>query len=882
MTATRSSLPCRRYRTTALRPKVILYRLGSVLALASLIVTSSTLTGHAAPKPDGKAAAIMAPTPIKNMMLEPAQAVLDGSYAFQTLAVVGQAGDGSQRDLTDGATFTSSNPGVVRIGKDNVAYPVSDGTADITVSVGGRSAKSHLIVKNSKTDVNIGFETAITPILVKNGCTGSACHGAPQGQGNFKLSFFGYEAAKDWDTIVKGANGRRIDLKNPMQSLFLRKPTNGVGHGGGKRFGPDSPEGKVFAAWLRAGAPLKPKSVQIAQAAAANARSGAKLVAFGGEPKPEPKAGFAPRIASIEVLPATRLIRQPNSKHQLIVMAKYTDGSERDVTPFARFSSDDDGIAVINGMGKLTALRRGEANFMVRFAGKVGLSTAVVQPQPPMTNYPKLPVNNFVDEAVFAKLKTLNMTPSELCDDATFVRRAYFDIIGTPPMPGAVRDFIEDQSPNKRSKMIDELLDQPGYKDYQTILWSDLLRNTRTLIKEDGVRAYTAFIRASFADNKPFDQFVRDLLTGTGSNYHNETATANYFKVTSDPAELTTSTSQIFMGVRLECARCHNHPFDRWSQDDFYGVAAFFAKTHVGGGEQRDEATVYTDNNGEIKQPRTGQTMPPKLLTAEQPITDTQGDLRVKLAQWITAKDNPFFAKATVNRMWKQMFGRGIVHPADDFRATNPPINAPLLDKLAEDFVANGYDLKHLIRVICNSRVYQLSSVPNSTNATDLKNFSHYYLKRLGPEQLLDSISIATGINEQFPGLRDGTRAINLADNRIGSGFLDVFGRSNRLQVAERSQETSMSQALAMMNGPTLNNKITDPKGRLTNLINRLGERSDKAILDEMYLASLARFPTDKERAQAKEYIAKSPTPKEGYEDLMWVILNTKEFLFNH
>ena len=871
MTATRSAL--------VRLQRVVFTRAYSVplLALTTLAALAApAMAGRVKIKPNGSAAPAVGLAPVKSILLQPAQATLDGSYAFQTLAVVGQAGDGSQRDLTDGAAFTSSNAGVIKIGKDNIAYPVSDGQADVTVSLNGQTAKTHLVVKNSKTDANLGFETAITPILVKNGCTGSACHGAPQGQGGLKLSFFGYEAQKDWETIVKGEGGRRIDMKSPMQSLFLRKPANLIGHGGGKRFLPDGPEAKVFAAWLRAGAPYKPKAVM--QAQADFSKPGLKLAGFG----PDPKAASAPRIESIDVIPGTRLIRQPNSKHQLIVMAKYTDGSERDVTPFARFSSDDDGIAPINSAGKLTALRRGEANLMVRFGGKVGLSTAVVQPQPPLANYPKLGVNNFIDETVWTKLKTLNMTPSEVCDDATFIRRAYFDIIGTPPLPGAVREFLDDKDTGKRSKLIDELLERPEYKDYQTILWSDLLRNTSTLLKEDGVRAYTAFIRASFADNKPFDQFVRDLLTGTGSNYHNESATANYYRVTSDPAELTTSTSQIFLGVRLECCRCHNHPFDRWSQDDFYGVAAFFAKTHVGEGVQKDEVSVYTDNNGEVRQLRTGQVMQPKLLTAEQPIADTSGDLRVKLAQWITAKDNPFFAKATVNRMWKQMFGRGIVHPADDFRATNPPINAPLLDKLADDFVANGYDLKHLIRTICNSRVYQLSSTPNSTNGDDLKNFSHYYIKRLGPEQLLDTISIATGVNEQFPGLRDGTRAINLADNRVGSGFLDVFGRSSRLQVAERSQETSMSQALAMMNGPTLNNKIADPSGRIAKLLARLGDRSDKAILDEMYLAALSRFPTDKERKQAQEYLAKSATPKEGYEDLMWVMLNTKEFLFNH
>ena len=357
---------------------------------------------------------------------------------------------------------------------------------------------------------------------------------------------------------------------------------------------------------------------------------------------------------------------------------------------------------------------------------------------------------------------------------------------------------------------------------------------------------------------------------------------ANYYRVTSDPSELTTSTSQIFMGVRLECCRCHNHPFDRWSQDDFYGFASFFSKTHLRGGTAKDEIVVFTDGNGEVRQLRTGQVMPPKVLTDEQPLADTSGDVRSKLADWITAPENPFFAKATVNRIWKQFFGRGIVHPVDDFRATNPPINPALLDALAKDFVAHNYDIKYLIRTLCNSEVYQLSSQTNSTNGEDTKNFSHYYIKRLGPEQLLDSISQATGVPEMFPGVAPGTKAINLVDNNIGSFFLDVFGRSRRILSQERNQETSIAQALALMNGGTINSKISSPKGRIAKLIASLGDRSEKAILEEMFLATFARTPTEKELKQALAYLEKAPTHQEGFEDLMWAMLNTREFLFNH
>jgi hypothetical protein len=819
-----------------------------------------------------RSAAPVALAPLTGLNAYPSEATLDGSYSFQTILAVGKAQDGSERDLTETATLTSSNPSVVRIGADKIAYPVHDGTAEVTVSAGGRAAKVKFLVKNTKTNANLAFETAITPILVKNGCAGSGCHGAPNGRGGLKLSFFGYESEKDWEAIVKANGGRRIHASDPAKSSFILKPAGVVGHGGGKRFAPDGPEARVFTAWIKAGAPFKPKAAQTA-----GQERGTQLAGL----KPEPKA-VVPTIDSIFVTPGARLIRQADSRHQLVVTAKMSDGSERDVTPFARYNCDDDGIAVVSSAGKLTALRRGEANIMVRYAGKVGLSSIMVQPQKPIENYPNAPRNNFIDDHVFSKLKALNIIPSDLCDDATFIRRVYFDIAGTPPLPGAVRTFIEDTDPQKRVKLIHELLERPEFRDYQTILWADLLRNTETLLKTEGVKAYTNFIRDSFAENKPFDQFVRELLTGSGSTYKNESAAANYYRVTNDPTELTTSTSQIFLGVRLDCARCHNHPFDRWTMNDFYGMSAFFAKTHQRGGLDRDEIIVYTDDRGEVRHIMTNQVVTPKYLTEANALTDASGDLRVKLAAWLTAKENPFFAKATVNRIWKQFFGRGIVHPADDFRATNPPINAPLLDALARDFVENGFDIKHLIRTICTSRTYQLSSKTNATNADDTKNFSHYYIKRLGPQQLLDAIVVATGVEEPYPGQPLGKKAINLADNSVPSYFLDVFGRSRRLQVAEPSQQTSMSQALAMMNGPTINNKITDANGRVAQLVARLGDRTPKAILTEIYLATLARYPTEAEIKQTEAYLKTIPTAKEGYEDLMWSLLNTKEFLFNH
>lgn len=496
----------------------------------------------------------------------------------------------------------------------------------------------------------------------------------------------------------------------------------------------------------------------------------------------------------------------------------------------------------------------------------------------------------------------MGIVPSPLCDDAQFLRRASLDIAGVLPTAKAVRDFVANADPDKRRRKIDELLERPEYPDVMTIQWSELLRINRGIIQESGVREYTAFVRDSIAENKPFDQFVRELIgsaayspdqvnksrdsdTKAGqaiyrecSGYHN--GPVNYYRVTADPTELTTSTSQIFLGVRLDCCRCHNHAFDRWTMKDFYGFAAYFAGTGYTYGKARDEVAIFTDKNGEIRNPRTNELALPKPLTASTGAQDAVGDRHKRLAAWITAPDNPFFARATVNRFWKHFFGRGIVHPVDDFRATNPPINEPLLDALAEDFVAKGYDIKQLIRAICNSRTYQLSDKTNPTNESDTKNFSHFYSKRLGPEVLFDAIVTATGVPETFGMGAQARRATNLPDNNVGSYFLDVFGRSRRLQVQERSDQTSMSQALQLMNGPTINDRITSKDGTVARILG--GSLKADEALEELYLSTLSRKPSANEKQVALKYLETAPTQKEGFEDLMWAIINSREFVFNH
>jgi hypothetical protein len=861
--------------------------------LLSLALLISTLAGESAQGQRSRNARSASSPPVSGrLILMPSASVIDGSYGYQTLSAVVNSPDGSALDVTRRATLTSSNPAVIRI-VNGVALPVGDGQAQISASLNGQTARMSITVRNTRTDSALSFENDITPIVIKNGCAGAACHGAQHGQAGFKLSLFGYEPERDRESIWTADRGRRINPSDPANSMLLLKPTGVIPHVGGKRFAKDSLEYRTLLAWIRAGGPLHPRG----GAGTAGKSGGAQLASAGSPVKPESRV----ELEGISVWPEERLITAPNSTHQILVTARFSDGSVRDVTPMARYFSDDEGIASVNGQGVVTALRHGEANIMVRYHGKASVARLMVLTQPRPASYPKIPENNFIDRHIFGKLKKMGIIPAPLSTDAEFIRRVSLDIAGVLPTSRQVRDFVASKDPDKRARLIDELLERPEYQDVMTIQWSELLRVNRIFLQEQGVRQYTAYIRDSFAENRPFDQFVRDLIGSVAytreqveksrdgqtraeqaiyrkaSGHYN--GPINYYRVTADPTELTTSTSQVFLGVRLDCARCHNHPFDRWTMKDFYGFAAYFAGTGYTAGKNRDELAVYVDKNGQIVNPRTNQVELPKPLTAAEGTADPEGRRHKLLAEWITSRDNPFFARAVVNRFWKHFFGRGIVHPVDDFRATNPPVNEPLLDALAKDFIAHNYDVKHLIRTICNSRAYQLSDKTNPTNERDTKNFSYFYSKRLGPEELFDAIVTATGVPESFGGAV-ARRATNLPDNNTPSYFLDVFGRSRRLQVQERSEATSMAQALHLMNGDTINNRIKHPEGRIATLLK--SQLSPKEVIEEIFLSTLCRFPDAREIQLSLTYIEQSPTPKEGYEDLMWAILNSREFIFNH
>jgi hypothetical protein len=722
----------------------------------------------------------------------------------------------------------------------------------------------------------IHFENDIVPILSKLGCNSGGCHGKASGQNGFRLSVFGFDPAADYDAIVKEARGRRVFPASPERSLFLLKPTAQVPHGGGKRMDVDSRDFAMLLDWLAQGMPIGSDS--------------------------------APKLVGLELTPTERVM-QLDAEQQIVATAKYSNGSTRDVTDAAAYTSSAESIAEVNQRGLArTGLVPGEAAITANYMGQIA-AVQIQVPRPGAPNpYPKLPSNNRVDELVWAKLEKMGIVPSDLADNTTFLRRLFIDTIGTLPTPDEVRAFLADTSADKRARAIESVVARDEYADYWAIKWADILLVDRNKLGERGAFEFHRWLREQFARNRPYDEWVRELVTATGDSATN--GPANFYRAVRSPEEATKSVSQAFLGVRLECAQCHHHPFDKWGQADFYGLAGFFnGVERKTSGVRRDPAgqefviseliyhagpretripyfnTLVTTRvlDGGVARPESSKGVAHAGQSHFTPSEDseraTRGDPRIALADWMTGPENSWFARLIANRLWKQFLGRGLVEPEDDLRSTSPATNEPLLSYLAEQVVASDYNLKAVMRLILNSRVYQLSSVPNETNRDDTQNFSHYYVKRLPAEVLLDAISDATGSPEQFPGKPPGTRAIALWDNRLPSYFLEIFGRPERSSPCEcgRSSEPTMAQALHLMNAPEVTEKITSPTGRVSRLIH--GQAPDRMIVEELCLAALGRLPTEKESKVAQRFFARGPR-QQAAEDFLWTLLNAYDFVF--
>ncbi|MBM3786314.1 MAG: DUF1553 domain-containing protein [Acidobacteria bacterium] len=699
----------------------------------------------------------------------------------------------------------------------------------------------------------VTFLRDVAPVLNKAGCTSGPCHGAAKGKNGFKLSLRGYDPQFDYEALLYDLAGRRFNRADPGKSLMLAKPTQQVPHGGGLRFEKDSSYYKIVYNWIAQGVPFGDREKDV--------------------------------VASIEVTPREINMAKPGETVQIRVTALYKDGLTRDVTRDANVESNTPDVAKVDASSLVSGERVGEATMLVRYEGKYStVPLTILNPKPGFAWKP-LPQHNYVDTHIDTKLRKLKIQPSDLAGDASFLRRVTLDLTGQTPTPEEVRSFVADPTPTraKRSKWIDKLIARPAFTDYWTVKWGDLLQNNRKFIGEKGTFGFREWIRESIASNKPFDKLVHELLTSKGSSY--DTPAANYFRVTRDAKATMEKTTQVFLGVRMVCAQCHDHPFERWTQNQYYQMSAFFSAVGVRPGYEVGEEIVFDlREEYEMKHPKDSRVVAPEFLLASTAPVKIPADPRRRdaLAEWLVSKQNPFFAKSVANRMWSYFFGKGIIDPVDDIRASNPPVNPALLDALTRDFTEHNFDLQHLIRTIVNSRSYQAAFTTNEWNALDGENFSHYMPRRLSAEQLMDAITAATGARPNFPEVPADTTSTQLPDPHVGKdGFLDLFGRPSRESACECERRTdfSLPQALNMVNGKTISDAVADPKGRVSKLV--LSGKADAAIVDELYLASLSRLPNKEEAARGLQYLGAGPKAQRA-QDLLWALLNSKGFLYSY
>ncbi|QDU78811.1 Bacterial Ig-like domain (group 2) [Polystyrenella longa] len=782
----------------------------------------------------------------------PQEIQLKGKHSYQHM-VIDQAEGEFVTDRTREATIESLTPEICRV-EENIIFPVDNGTGKIRVSLGDQTQELSVTVTNAGVVQQIDFNRDIMPLLTRYGCNSGPCHGKARGQNGFQLSLLGFDAEFDYNALTKETRGRRLFPPAPEQSLILQKTSAVIPHGGGKKLEPGSLEYNLLARWIASGTPEK---------------------------QPD-----TPTLEKVTVYPSARIM-QNEKEQQLIVTAHYSDGTQKDVTRLTQYQSNEAAIADIDETGLITSgTVTGKAAVMARYHNVIAICNVSV-PLPGDVDeniYDQLPEQNFIDGLVWKNLKELKLLPSEQAPDHTFLRRAYLDVIGRAPTAAETRAFLTDSSSDKRILLIDHLLEQPEYAEFWSSKWADLLRPNPYRVGIKAVLNYDNFIRESFRENKPYDQFVRELVTAQGSTFRNGAVTL--FRDRRTPDEVTTMVGQLFLGIRLDCARCHHHPFEIWGQDDFYSFAAYFARVKYKGTGlsppiSGSEEMIYNGPSGEVKHPLTNEVLPPRPLFGEAPEITEDLDRRESLAIWMTAKENPFFSQVMANRVWADLMGRGMVEPVDDLRGTNPAVNQELLTALGEDFAAHDFNIKQLIRRICTSYVYGLSSNPVERNTVDTRNYSRYYRQRLRAEVLLDSIIQITGDKQSFQAMPAGVSAKELWTTRINSLFLDAFGRPdpNQDPPCERTTDTTIVQALHLMNSEELYKKVTSDKGYAATLV--ASDKTNEQIIEELYLSVYNRFPDAEEREVAISiYNEEGADRKMVTEDLMWAMLNTPEFVF--
>jgi hypothetical protein len=780
--------------------------------------------------------------------VDPSQIRLEGSSARRLLLVEGTTDDGGSIDLTRSVRYVSVDPAVAQVDQLGVVRAVRDGKTTVVVEVEGPglSRTVEVMVEGTRRPRAFNFENQIVPVLSKLGCNASGCHGKAEGQNGFKLSVFGFDPAADHAALTKEARGRRVFPTAPEHSLVLMKMIGQIPHGGGVRASRESEDYRTVRDWIGAGTPF-------------------------GEPGD-------PRVIAIRVEPHERRMTMKGSR-QLRVTARYSDGREADVTAHAKFQSNNDGLATVDGDGLVTVREvPGAVAIMAAYMGSVDLFRAIV-PRPGVATREASVTNDPIDAAVLRRLRQLNIEPSGICTDAEYLRRVYLDVIGTLPTVDEVRRFLTDRRPDRRARLVDELLQRPEYAEFWALRWSDLLRVDRDKLGHKRAFAYYRWIRDRVASNTPLDRFARAIVTAEGPL--DEVGPANFFKVVARPGEAASSLAQVFLGVRIGCAECHHHPYDRWGQDDYYGMEAFF--TPLGVKPSPWGEAILAAGDAVAKNPRTGQAIAAHPLGASRFPLPAGEDSRTALADWLTSAENPYFARNLANRYWAYFLGRGLVEPVDDVRDTNPPSNPELLDALATILVESRFDARALIRAIAGSQTYQRSTQPNATNADDEQNVSRARLRRLDAEVLFDMVCQTTGIPEKFAGAPEGLRAIQLWDSRVPHYFLRLFGRPERITTCEceRAAEPGVGQVLHLLNSPSLHAKLSHEGGAIARMVRRFPD--DASLTDELYLTFCSRLPTAEERGVAMSHLAHDPARRrEAAEDLAWSLMNSLEFLFNH
>jgi hypothetical protein len=811
------------------------------------------LTGLALPafaQPDGVPAP---PAPLPpaaagvKVAVYPPDVNLETSRDRQSFVVQATYPDGITRDVTAAAQVGFANPAVVKRDGFTLA-PAADGQTEMTVTFADQTVKVPVKVTKAAEDRPVSFKLDVMPVFLRAGCNQGGCHGAARGKDGFRLSLFGFDPDGDYYRLTRELNGRRINLAQPQDSLLIEKAAGKVPHTGGQKIQEGDEYHQALTRWLEADAPNNPATVATP--------------------------------TTIEVFPPSAVLDGKGEKQRVVVRAKYSDGTDRDVTSLALFLSNNDTAAKIDGSGAVTAGDRGEAFVMARFHTFTVGVPFITLPKGQQFAWPSAPEHNYVDGLVHAKLKKLRIEPSGLCDDPTFVRRVYLDIVGMLPTPDEYARFMISSLPNKRELLVDELLERKEFAELWVLKWAELLqvRSDPNVVSPKAMLLYYNWLQEKIAKNVPTDQWVRELLGANGGTFKNPPT--NYYQIERDILKVTENVAQVFMGMRVQCAQCHNHPFDRWTMDDYYGFASFFSQIGRKAGDDPREVVVFNSGGGEVNHPVKGKPMPPKFLGGAAP--DVAGkDRRVVLANWLASPENPYFARNLANVVWNHFFGLGIVHDVDDVRISNPASNQELLDELGKRFTAYKYDFKKLVRDICTSATYQRATQPTKSNEGDGRNFARGPIRRIRAETMLDILSQVTDTKNKFPGLPLGARAVQIADGQTSNYFLTTFGRPTRETVCscEVRLEPTLSQSLHLMNGDTVG-----PKVQQGNLVGKMlqEKKTPAQVVEAIYQRALSRSPRPEELAKLLAAVDKAADKKQALEDVFWAVLNSREFMFNH